>query len=140
LAIGLVAAAILIAIIVAVVAANSGGGGGSPEAVTTQTTQQTSAQTTTEATTTTSSTPAPAEVTIPAGGNLSAGDSGSEVETLQQALKQLGFYKGKVDGDFGQGTKDAVIAFQDAHNLTADGIVGQATADAINQALSQSVG
>ena len=103
-------------------------------------TNQTTAQTTTEATTTTSSTPAPAEVTIPAGGNLSAGDSGSAVETLQQALKQLGLYDGAVDGDFGQGTSDAVVAFQNAHNLTPDGIVGQATADAINQALAQSVG
>ena len=140
LAFGAVAAAILVAIIIAVVVANSGGGGGSPEAVTTEATQQTSAQTTTEATTTTSSTPAPAEVTIPSGGHLSAGDSGSEVETLQQALKQLGFYKGKVDGKFGQGTQDAVVAFQNAHNLTADGIVGQETANAINQALSQSAG
>ena len=33
-----------------------------------------------------------------------------------------------------------MIAFQTAHNLTPDGIVGQQTADAINQALAQSVG
>lgn len=141
-AIGAVAAAILIAIIVAVVAANGGGGSSAPEAVTTQPTSETSVSTPTETTTPTTSTPTSttAEVTIPEGGHLSAGDSGAQVETLQQALKQLGLYDGKVDGDFGQGTQDAVIAFQNAHNLTADGIVGQETAAAINQALSQSVG
>jgi peptidoglycan hydrolase-like protein with peptidoglycan-binding domain len=108
--------------------------------VATPVTPQTPAETTTEATTTTSGSSAPAEVTVPASGHLSAGDSGPAVETLQQALKQLGLYNGAVDGDFGQGTSDAVVAFQNAHNLTPDGIVGQATADAINQALAQSVG
>jgi peptidoglycan hydrolase-like protein with peptidoglycan-binding domain len=107
--------------------------------VATPVTPQTPAETTTEATTTSGSS-APAEVTVPASGHLSAGDSGPAVETLQQALKQLGLYSGAVDGDFGQGTSDAVVAFQNAHNLTPDGIVGQATADAINQALAQSVG
>jgi len=140
LAIGAVAVAIVIAIIVAVVAANGGSGGSAETTVATSVTPQTPAETTTEATTTTSGSSAPAEVTVPASGHLSAGDSGSAVETLQQALKQLGLYDGAVDGDFGQGTSDAVVAFQNAHNLTPDGIVGQATADAINQALAQSVG
>jgi peptidoglycan hydrolase-like protein with peptidoglycan-binding domain len=49
-------------------------------------------------------------------------------------------YKGAVDGDFGQGTTDAVIAFQNAHNLKPDGIVGQETATAINDALAASGG
>jgi hypothetical protein len=139
LAIGAVAVAIVIAIIVAVVAANGGSGGSAETTVATPVTPQTPAETTTEATTTSGSS-APAEVTVPASGHLSAGDSGPAVETLQQALKQLGLYNGAVDGDFGQGTSDAVVAFQNAHNLTPDGIVGQATADAINQALAQSVG
>jgi len=139
LAIGAVAVAIVIAIIVAVVAANGGSGGSAETTVATPVTPQTPAETTTEATTTSGSS-APAEVTVPASGPLSAGDSGPAVETLQQALKQLGLYNGAVDGDFGQGTSDAVVAFQNAHNLTPDGIVGQATADAINQALAQSVG
>ena len=139
-AIGAVAVAIVIAIIVAVVAANGGSGGGANTPVATPVTPQTPAETTTQATTTTTKSSAPAEVTLPASGHLSAGDSGPAVETLQQALKQLGLYNGAVDGDFGQGTSDAVVAFQNAHNLTPDGIVGQATADAINQALAQSVG
>ncbi|HSS74353.1 MAG TPA: peptidoglycan-binding domain-containing protein [Gaiellaceae bacterium] len=139
LAIGVVLAAILIAIIVAVIAANGGSGGSPDTTVATPATPQTPVETG-AATTTTSSPAAAAEVTVPASGPLSAGDSGPEVKTLQQALKQLGLYDAAVDGDFGQGTKDAVVAFQNAHNLTPDGIVGQETADAINQALAQSVG
>jgi peptidoglycan hydrolase-like protein with peptidoglycan-binding domain len=141
LAIGAVAVAIVIAIIVAVVAANGGSGGSAETTVATPVTPQTPVETPTDgATTTTSASSTAAEVTVPASGHLSAGDSGPAVETLQQALKQLGLYDGAVDGDFGQGTSDAVVAFQNAHNLTPDGIVGQATADAINQALAQSVG
>ncbi len=49
---------------------------------------------------------------------LQMGDSGSEVKSLQDALKV------KADGDFGPGTKLAVIAFQKAKGLYADGIVG----------------
>lgn len=136
LAIVVVVAAILIAIIVAVIAANGGSGGSPDTTVATPVTPQT----TTEAATTTSSQPAPAEVTVPASGPLSAGDSGAAVKTLQQALKQLGLYDAAVDGDFGQGTTDAVIAFQTAHNLKPDGIVGEETATAINDALTASTG
>jgi len=49
---------------------------------------------------------------------LQMGDSGDEVKTLQTALKI------KADGDFGPGTKAAVIAFQKGKKLYADGIVG----------------
>jgi Putative peptidoglycan binding domain len=134
---GAVALAVLIVVIVVV--ATSGGGGGSPVVATTT---PVNTQPVTEPTTTTTPTPTtPAlKVTVPAGGNLSAGDNGTEVENLQKALAQLGLYDGKVDGDFGTGTQDAVVAFQNAHNLTPDGIVGQQTADAINQALASSSG
>jgi len=138
---GAVALAVLIVVIVVV--ATSGGGGRSP--VVAPTTTPVNTEPVTQPTTTTTQTPTtpttPTQhVTVPAGGNLSAGDSGSEVETLQKALAQLGLYDGKVDGDFGTGTKDAVIAFQNAHNLTPDGIVGEKTADAINQALASASG
>jgi hypothetical protein len=128
--------ALAVLIVVIVVVATSGGGGGSP--VVAPTTTPVNTEPVTQPTTTTTQTPTTPtlRVTVPAGGNLSAGDSGSEVETLQKALAQLGLYDGKVDGDFGTGTQDAVIAFQNAHNLTPDGIVGEKTADAINQALA----
>jgi putative peptidoglycan binding protein len=136
---GGVALAVLIIVIVVVATSGGGGGGGSPVVATTTSATTTPATTPTTTPTTTATTPT-LHVTIPAGGNLSAGDSGSQVETLQKALAQLGLYDGKVDGDFGTGTHDAVVAFQNAHNLTPDGIVGQQTADAINQALASSSG
>jgi Putative peptidoglycan binding domain len=134
---GAVALAVLIVVIVVV--ATSGGGGGSPVVAPTTTATTQPAPTTTAPTTTPTPTPT-VTVTVPQGGNLSEGDNGTEVENLQKALAQLGLYDGKVDGDFGTGTKDAVIAFQNAHNLTPDGIVGEKTADAINQALASSSG
>ena len=44
------------------------------------------------------------------------------VKTLQEALIELGFLSGKADGVFGAGTEKAVIAFQMANGLAADGI------------------
>ncbi len=48
-------------------------------------------------------------------------------EKLQQALKAAGFYKGAVDGKLGNGTKTAIVKFQRANGLKADGIVGEKT-------------
>ena len=47
---------------------------------------------------------------------------------------------GTPDGKFGQKTQDAVTAFQTAHNLKPDGIVGGDTAQAINDAVASSAG
>jgi peptidoglycan hydrolase-like protein with peptidoglycan-binding domain len=135
----LAALALAVVIVIVVVVATSGGGGGSSSApaTTPQTTQPTTSPGTTTTTTTTTTTPTPSlHVTVPAGGNLSVGDSGSAVLTLQKALAALGFYEGTLDGDFGSGTQAAVIAFQEAHNLAPDGIVGTDTARALNQALA----
>jgi putative chitinase len=63
---------------------------------------------------------------------LRQGVSGSEVTTLQERLKQLGFNPGLIDGDFGPATEAAVIAFQRSEGLLADGIVGPRTAQALN--------
>ena len=49
------------------------------------------------------------------------------VEFLQNILKILGLYTGKIDGIFGPNLKSAVIRFQNQNNLTADGIVGPRT-------------
>lgn len=48
---------------------------------------------------------------------------------IQVALKQAGFYKGAIDGKIGRGTKQAIMNFQKANNLTADGIVGKKTTE-----------
>jgi len=58
---------------------------------------------------------------------LSSGSQGEEVKRLQQRLKDLGFYTGEIDGDFGKGTKSAVRIFQQQHDLSADGIAGAMT-------------
>ena len=62
---------------------------------------------------------------------LKKGSSGPEVLTLQTSLKQLGFDPRGVDGVFGPGCESAVIAFQKAKGLTADGIVGPNTMAAL---------
>ena len=72
----------------------------------------------------------------PAGGtvtatpaNLQNGSEGGSVRNLQQRLKELGYYSGKVDGVFGEGTEQAVRAFQQANRLTVDGKVGRQTSE-----------
>jgi len=62
---------------------------------------------------------------------LRQGSSGPDVTNLQQKLKDLGFDPNAVDGDFGPGTRDAVIAFQQSNGLQADGIAGPATLAAL---------
>ena len=65
--------------------------------------------------------------TLQAQGILSVGAKGDDVTRLQQRLKDLGYLDGKVDGQYGGGTKRAVIAFQRMHGLTTDGVAGQET-------------
>ncbi|MBD0380294.1 spore cortex-lytic enzyme [Paenibacillus sedimenti] len=56
------------------------------------------------------------------------GDTGSDVRELQGRLKFIGFYGGKVDGDFGYKTLVAVKRFQGEFGMRAvDGIVGGKT-------------
>lgn len=50
-----------------------------------------------------------------------------QIKTLQSLLKQLGYYKGSVDGSFGGGTQNAVEEFQAQRGLGVDGVVGKAT-------------
>jgi len=65
---------------------------------------------------------------------LKQGSSGPDVQDLQQKLKSLGFDPNGVDGNFGPGTKAAVIAFQQSKGLQADGIAGPATMAALQAA------
>jgi len=68
-------------------------------------------------------TPAPS----PTPSYLGIGSSGQMVSQMQERLKTLGFYKGEIDGQFGNGTKEAVVAFQRQHGLKVDGMAGSAT-------------
>ncbi len=59
------------------------------------------------------------------------GNTGSMVRTIQQKLKNWGYYTGSVDGIYGPQTVNAVKYFQRKNNLTVDGIVGNKTLKAL---------
>lgn len=63
------------------------------------------------------------------------GHYGLEVEALQAKLQQLGYNISTVDGDFGNGTRQEVVKFQSTNGQIPDGVVGQNTANAIDDAL-----
>lgn len=67
---------------------------------------------------------------------LKQGSRGDSVKTVQQKLIRWGYLKGSADGIFGAKTKAAVIAFQKKNGLTADGIIGMRTAQALGIILS----
>lgn len=69
---------------------------------------------------------------------VKVGSKGTVVKTIQTKLKRWGYYTGSVDGVFGAKTKSAVQLFQRKNGLTADGIVGNATAKAMGVTLSGS--
>ena len=58
---------------------------------------------------------------------LRTGSRGDAVRKLQELLNAKGYTCGNVDGIFGSKTKAAVLAFQKANGLGADGIVGPLT-------------
>ncbi|MBD1838096.1 peptidoglycan-binding protein [Coleofasciculus sp. FACHB-64] len=58
---------------------------------------------------------------------LRLGTQGPAVTSLQQRLRTLGFFKGTVNGVFGETTQTAVKAAQQRFKLDADGVVGPAT-------------
>lgn len=70
--------------------------------------------------------PASGETTPYPGTALRQDSKGEPVRCLQERLNALGNTLG-VDGNFGPATKKAVVAFQAANGLTADGIVGPNT-------------
>jgi putative chitinase len=61
---------------------------------------------------------------------LRRGDKGPDVTVLQNILTKAGFAV-VADSDFGQHTEDAVKAYQASRGLDNDGIVGEATWDAL---------
>jgi Putative peptidoglycan binding domain len=59
---------------------------------------------------------------------LQFGDEGLAVRDLQDTLKVKGYFKGESTEFYGYITEEAVIQFQKASGLEADGIVGDVTA------------
>lgn len=64
---------------------------------------------------------------------IKIGSKGADVTYLQKRLVAKGYYGGKIDGDFGKKTLEAVKAFQAEHNLVIDGIVGAKTWAALGE-------
>ncbi len=58
---------------------------------------------------------------------LTIGSTGPDVKLVQSLLNRIGYNAGPVDGDYGNTTRQAVMAFQRNNGLTADGVVGPAT-------------
>jgi Putative peptidoglycan binding domain len=86
---------------------------------------------------TTPSTPGASTFTLPEGTKLQLGEGDPAViEELQRALSSAGYVPGPADGTFGRRTEAAVIAFQQANGLSADGVVGPETASALNSAVA----
>lgn len=75
-------------------------------------------------------TAAPAPEASP--GYLREGSTGPEVAKLQQELTNEGYSTQGIDGIFGPHTLDQVLAFQKAHGLSADGLVGPETWQALS--------
>ena len=68
------------------------------------------------------------------------GSTGSVVKTIQQKLKNWGYYGGAVDGVYGAKSKAAVVSFQKKNGLTADGVVGAKTLKALGISDGSSTG
>ena len=64
---------------------------------------------------------------------LKKGSSGAEVRKAQTALKDLGYYSGKIDGNFSKAFEEAVIAFQQDWGLKATGKLDKDTYVLITQ-------
>jgi hypothetical protein len=82
------------------------------------------------------------DVEMPLGDRyLRQGNTGGDVRDLQQLLLSLGYDLGPdgADGDFGPVTDRAVRAFQRAHSLEVDGIVGPLTLAALREATASQV-
>ena len=56
---------------------------------------------------------------------LQSQDQGDSVTEVQQNLAKLGYYSAPVTGNFDSATQEAVMRFQQANGLAADGIVAQ---------------
>src|SRR5579862_5957024 len=120
--VALAALIVLVAVGLIVSGVFNGNSTPAPPAVTGQVTTPT----TTPAGTTKTKPPARPHIVQPTT-TLKPGATGAQVKRLQSALATLGYRPGKVDGRYGPATQRAVIRFQQAEGLKADGIFGSKT-------------
>jgi peptidoglycan hydrolase-like protein with peptidoglycan-binding domain len=62
---------------------------------------------------------------------LRPGNSGPQVEELQEKLQAIGLYRGSIDGYYGFGTTQAVRRLQQENNLAVTGIANRDTLAAL---------
>lgn len=72
--------------------------------------------------------------------DLTFDSRGVEVEEVQRGLQTLGYYDGLIDGQYGEGTAEAIAAFQAAEGLPVDGLASGETRDRLQQALAATPG
>jgi cell wall-associated NlpC family hydrolase len=53
---------------------------------------------------------------------IKLGDSGTDVESMQSRLNELGYYEGKTNGYFGVATEDSLEAFQAKNKIDVDSV------------------
>lgn len=68
------------------------------------------------------------------------GKRGDAVAVIQKVLTDLKYYTGKIDGEYGISTQNAVKAFQKDNKLASDGIIGAKTYQALEKAQQTSGG
>lgn len=71
---------------------------------------------------------------------LKYGDVGDKVTALQTALQAAGYNPNGIDGRYGAGTRQAIIRFQKANGLTADGLAGTKTQNLLFSLVQSGVG
>ena len=70
---------------------------------------------------------------------LKNGSTGQAVVQLQSRLQELGYSTGELDGQFGPATANAVLLFQQQHDLDVDGKVGAATNAVLYSSLAHAI-
>jgi stage II sporulation protein D len=66
--------------------------------------------------------------------DLGFGDSGTNVTRLQDLLRRAGYFSAPSTGFYGAATRDAVLRFQRANQISADGFAGRTTLVALESA------
>ena len=132
----MVAAGLAAALVLGACDAGADGRASAQEAPTTA--APTTAPPTTEAPTTTSRAPTTTEAPTTTAkpkpdppAKLRSGSEGAQVAALQRRLHELGYQVQEADGQFGQETHHAVVAFQKVNRLARDGVVGPITRRAL---------
>lgn len=77
---------------------------------------------------------------VSSGTVLKLNSQGTTVSQMQTDLKQLGYYYAEITGNFGEKTEAAVKKFQERNGLSADGVAGPKTLEAIRKAVAAAGG